>query len=219
MGSRPQFPAQFQNLKVNFAAAVKILRDTIGAIGAQATTIFKVTGDITRAIDDLSKRTEQQAASLEQTAAALEEITANVKHTADGAAHGRGVVATTKSDAERSGEVVRRAVAAMGGIQQSSQKIGQIIGVMDEIAFQTNLLALNAEVEAARAGDAGRGFAVVAAEVRALALRSANAAKEIKALISTSSQQVHEGVKLVDETGSALRANTRTSRRNQCDHV
>jgi methyl-accepting chemotaxis protein len=199
-----RFPAQFQNLKTNFAAAVTILRDTITAIGAQAATIFNVTGDISQAVDDLAKRTEQQAASLEQTAAALDEITANVKHTADGAGHGREVAATTKSDAERSGEVVRRAVTAMGDIQQSSQKIGQIIGVIDEIAFQTNLLALNAGVEAARAGDAGRGFAVVASEVRALALRSANAAKEIKQLISTSSRQVDEGVKLVDETGSAL---------------
>jgi methyl-accepting chemotaxis protein len=199
-----QFPAQFQNLKTNFAEAVKILRDTVTAIGAQTATIFSVTGDISEAVDDLSKRTEQQAASLEQTAAALDEITANVRHTADGAGHGREVAATTKSDAERSGEVVRRAVTAMGAIQQSSQKIGQIIGVIDEIAFQTNLLALNAGVEAARAGDAGRGFAVVASEVRALAQRSANAAKEIKQLISTSSRQVDEGVQLVDETGSAL---------------
>ena len=165
---------------------------------------FSVTGEISQATDDLSKRTEQQAANLEETAAALDEITANVKHTAQNASHGREAVATTKSDAERSGEVMRRTVLAMGGIQQSSQKIGHIIGVIDEIAFQTNLLALNAGVEAARAGDAGRGFAVVASEVRALAQRSADAAKEIKALISTSTTQVEEGVKLVGETGAAL---------------
>jgi len=199
-----EFPAEYRNLKTNFAAAVTMLRDTMRTISRQASTIFNVTGEISQATDDLSKRTEQQAANLEETAAALDEITANVKHTAEGASHGREVVATTKSDAERSGEVMRRAVIAMGAIQQSSQKIGQIVGVIDEIAFQTNLLALNAGVEAARAGDAGRGFAVVASEVRALAQRSAAAAKEIKALISTSGQQVEEGVRLVDETGSAL---------------
>jgi methyl-accepting chemotaxis protein len=114
------------------------------------------------------------------------------------------VVTETKGDAEKSGEVVRKAVEAMGGIEKSSQQISQIIGVIDEIAFQTNLLALNAGVEAARAGDAGRGFAVVASEVRALAQRSAEAAKEIKALISTSTAQVGEGVQLVAETGQSL---------------
>ena len=114
------------------------------------------------------------------------------------------MVTETKGDAEKSGEVVRKAVEAMGGIEKSSQQISQIIGVIDEIAFQTNLLALNAGVEAARAGDAGRGFAVVASEVRALAQRSAEAAKEIKALISTSTAQVGEGVQLVAETGKSL---------------
>ncbi|MGC1302700.1 MAG: methyl-accepting chemotaxis protein, partial [Caulobacteraceae bacterium] len=116
----------------------------------------------------------------------------------------RDAVSNAKSDAERSGVVVRQAVSAMSGIEQSSRQIGQIIGVIDEIAFQTNLLALNAGVEAARAGDAGRGFAVVAQEVRALAQRSAEAAKEIKGLISASAQQVASGVSLVGETGAAL---------------
>jgi len=162
------------------------------------------TSEITQAADDLSRRTEQQAASLEQTAAALDEITATVRRTAEGSKHALAVVSKTKTDAEQSGEVVRQAVAAMGGIEKSSQQIGQIIGVIDEIAFQTNLLALNAGVEAARAGDAGRGFAVVASEVRALAQRSAEAAKEIKALISASAQQVGSGVKFVGETGEAL---------------
>ena len=116
----------------------------------------------------------------------------------------RDLVSTSKADAERSGEVVRQTVGAMDGIETSSKQIANIIGVIDEIAFQTNLLALNAGVEAARAGDAGRGFAVVATEVRALAQRSADAAKEIKTLISASTQQVDAGVKLVSETGQAL---------------
>jgi methyl-accepting chemotaxis protein len=162
------------------------------------------TEEITQASDDLSRRTEQQAASLEETAAALDEITATVRKTAEGAKQARDVVSQTRSDAEQSGEVVRHAVAAMSSIEQSSQQISQIIGVIDEIAFQTNLLALNAGVEAARAGDAGRGFAVVASEVRALAQRSAEAAKEIKTLISTSAKQVGAGVKLVGETGESL---------------
>ncbi len=127
-----------------------------------------------------------------------------MRKTADGAMHARELVSTAKSDAEKGGGVVRQAINAMSAIEKSSQQIGQIIGVIDEIAFQTNLLALNAGVEAARAGDAGRGFAVVASEVRALAQRSAEAAKEIKGLISASSTQVEQGVDLVAETGKAL---------------
>jgi methyl-accepting chemotaxis protein len=162
------------------------------------------TEEISIASDDLARRTEQQAASLEETAAALDEITATVKKTADGATHARSVVSTAKSDAEQSSKIVNEAIDAMSGIEKSSRQIGQIIGVIDEIAFQTNLLALNAGVEAARAGEAGRGFAVVASEVRALAQRSAEAAKEIKALISTSTAQVDHGVDLVAQTGKAL---------------
>ncbi len=127
-----------------------------------------------------------------------------MKNTAQGALHAREVVSGAKSNADESGEVVRQAITAMGGIETSSRQIGQIIGVIDEIAFQTNLLALNAGVEAARAGDAGRGFAVVASEVRALAQRSAEAAKEIKGLISASASQVAQGVDLVGATGKAL---------------
>jgi methyl-accepting chemotaxis protein len=134
----------------------------------------------------------------------LDEITSTVRKTADSANHAREFVSLAKSDAEKSGAVVQDAVKAMGAIEQSSGQIGQIIGVIDEIAFQTNLLALNAGVEAARAGDAGRGFAVVASEVRALAQRSAGAAREIKALIATSSGHVAMGVRLVGETGKSL---------------
>ncbi|HET6375577.1 MAG TPA: methyl-accepting chemotaxis protein, partial [Methylocella sp.] len=166
--------------------------------------IHSGSNEIASAADDLSRRTEQQAASLEETAATLDQITATVKNTAQGATHAQEVVLSAKSDADESGEVVRQAIAAMGGIETSSRQIGQIIGVIDEIAFQTNLLALNAGVEAARAGDAGRGFAVVASEVRALAQRSAEAAKEIKGLISASTAQVTQGVELVGATGKAL---------------
>src|SRR5690606_31894959 len=144
------------------------------------------------------------AASLEETAAALDEITATVNRTADGARQASRVVQTARNEAEASGAVVSDAVAAMTAIEQSSNQIGAIIGVIDEIAFQTNLLALNAGVEAARAGDAGRGFAVVASEVRALAQRSADAAKEIKTLITASGRQVEQGVALVGQTGQAL---------------
>ena len=160
--------------------------------------------EIATASDDLSRRTEQQAASLEETAAALDEVTSTVKKTTDGAKQARTVVSEARGDAEKSGEIVRRAVEAMGRIEKSSPEISQIIGVIDEIAFQTNLLALNAGVEAARAGEAGRGFAVVASEVRALAQRSAEAAKEIKGLITTSNTEVGNGVKLVAETGESL---------------
>ncbi len=198
------FAHEYEALRANFNAALAELRDALHAIAANAQGIRTGTEEISHASDDLSRRTEQQAASLEQTAAALDEITATVRRTAEGARQAQDAVGRTKADAERSGEVVRQAMAAMGGIEQSSGKIGQIIGVIDEIAFQTNLLALNAGVEAARAGDAGRGFAVVASEVRALAQRSAEAAREIKGLIAASAQEVGAGVRLVGETGQAL---------------
>ncbi len=197
-------PEAFEKLRSDLNAAIAQMQAAMQAIAGNVGGIRSGTNEITQAADDLSRRTEQQAASLEQTAAALDEITATVRRTAEGAKQARVVVSKTKTDAEHSGEIVRQAVAAMGGIEQSSQQISQIIGVIDEIAFQTNLLALNAGVEAARAGDAGRGFAVVASEVRALAQRSAEAAKEIKALISASAQQVGSGVKFVGETGEAL---------------
>ena len=198
------FAAEYEKLRTDFNAAMERLQETMKIVASNAAGIRSGTGEITQASDDLSRRTEQQAANLEETAAALDEITATVRKTADGANQAREVVSSAKADAEHSGQVVRDAVAAMSEIEKSAQQIGQIIGVIDEIAFQTNLLALNAGVEAARAGDAGRGFAVVASEVRALAQRSAEAAKEIKTLISASSQQVGVGVELVGETGKAL---------------
>jgi len=198
------FAPKTEKLRTDFNSAVEKLQRTMQSIHVNTQGIHSGSGEISSAADDLSRRTEQQAASLEETAATLDEITATVKNTAQGAIHAQELVSSAKSDADRSGEVVRQAIAAMGGIEKSSQQIGQIIGVIDEIAFQTNLLALNAGVEAARAGDAGRGFAVVASEVRALAQRSAEAAKEIKSLISASTTQVGQGVDLVGETGKAL---------------
>ncbi|ACB97173.1 methyl-accepting chemotaxis protein [Beijerinckia indica] len=198
------FGGNAEILRTDFNQAVATLNATLTTVRAKGDAIRSGTSEISSATDDLSRRTEQQAASLEETAAALDEITATVKKTAEGATHARDVVSTAKADADKSGAVVAEAIKAMGGIEQSSAQIGQIIGVIDEIAFQTNLLALNAGVEAARAGEAGRGFAVVASEVRALAQRSAEAAKEIKTLIQASSTQVNQGVDLVGETGKAL---------------
>jgi methyl-accepting chemotaxis protein len=198
------FQPKAAKLREDFNAAADKLQQTLLAVIASVNAIHAGSGEISSAADDLSRRTEQQAASLEETAAALDQITATVKKTAEGASHAREVVSSAKRDAEHSGVVVRKAIDAMGTIEKSSDQIGRIIGVIDEIAFQTNLLALNAGVEAARAGDAGRGFAVVASEVRALAQRSAEAAREIKNLISASTTQVGEGVKLVGETGKAL---------------
>ncbi len=198
------FPGEYGRLREDFNGAMQGLQDSMKVIVANADGITAGAGEISQAADDLSRRTEQQAATLEQTAAAVDQITATVKRTAEGASQANAVVVTARSDAEKSGVVVRGAVSAMTGIEKSAQEISQIIGVIDEIAFQTNLLALNAGVEAARAGEAGKGFAVVASEVRALAQRSAEAAKEIKALISTSTNQVKEGVDLVGQTGEAL---------------
>jgi methyl-accepting chemotaxis protein len=199
-----QVASDYAALKNDFNAAAAGLEDAIRTISGVTSQIGSGTEEIAQASNDLSRRTEQQAASLEETAAALDQIASTVRQTADGAGRATTEVASARSDAERSVQVVSQAVTAMGAIEDSSRQITQIIGVIDEIAFQTNLLALNAGVEAARAGDAGRGFAVVAQEVRALAQRSADAAKEIKTLISTSSQQVDAGVNLVGQTGEAL---------------
>ncbi|WP_019995039.1 methyl-accepting chemotaxis protein [Aureimonas ureilytica] len=199
-----EFPPRYAKLRNEFNAAVTHLHDMVGRVAQSVSSIANGTSEIGHASDDLSRRTEQQAASLDKTASALDEITATVKHSAENAASVASSVAAARQDTERSGEVMREAVDAMNAIQKSSQQIARIIGVIDEIAFQTNLLALNAGVEAARAGDAGRGFAVVALEVRALAQRSSEAAKEIKTLIGTSSTHVGNGVDLVNRSGEVL---------------
>ncbi|MEJ2815318.1 methyl-accepting chemotaxis protein [Caulobacter sp. CCG-8] len=196
---------EFERLKTDFDNAAAALDKAMGAVSRGALDIRAGTDDIARAADDMAERTEQQAATLQETAAAVEQLTATVEQTAKSAKAVSAQVREAAADAQTSGEVVTRAAEAMTQIESSSAKVSQILGVIDEIAFQTNLLALNAGVEAARAGDAGRGFAVVAQEVRALAQRSAEAAKEIKTLIADSSRQVGEGVDLVGRTGEALR--------------
>jgi methyl-accepting chemotaxis protein len=199
------FDGDFKEIKKDFNAAISKLTLAMLGVLDGVRIVRSGTHQMTVASGDLARRNEQQAANLEQTAAALDEITATVKRSADSAKHARDIVVAADQDAKRSATVVDEAVSAMNGISQSSRQIVQIIGVIDEIAFQTNLLALNAGVEAARAGESGRGFAVVASEVRALALRSADAAKEIKELISTSTTQVDHGSKLVSTTGQALK--------------
>ncbi|PII39738.1 methyl-accepting chemotaxis protein [Sinorhizobium meliloti CCBAU 01290] len=198
------FPGEYAQLKRDFNATMESLEETIRTVNHSVVNIGSGTSEISGAANDLSHRTEQQAASLEETAAALDELTSQVNASAENAKVAAKSVEVASSDAEQSGEVVQKAIAAMQGIEQSSHEVSRIIGVIDEIAFQTNLLALNAGVEAARAGDAGKGFAVVAQEVRELAQRSANAAKEIKTLINTSAGQVREGVDLVGKAGGAL---------------
>jgi methyl-accepting chemotaxis protein len=199
------FPAAFEKLRQDFNHSISSLRDVISSVGETAHSVETGTSEISDASRNLSTRTEQQAANLEETAAALAEITDRVKKTAEGTKLAHQSMHSAKASAERSGQIVQRAVEAMAAIEKSSSEITQIIGVIDEIAFQTNLLALNAGVEAARAGDAGRGFAVVASEVRGLAQRSAEAAKQIKALITQSTAQVSSGVDLVATTGKSLR--------------
>ena len=201
---RQAFNPAYEKLRADFNQAIAKVQETMQGIAGSAGGIRGGAREVSSAADDLARRTERQAASLEETAAAIEEITSTVRKSAEGASEARDAASRAESEAVRSGEVVREAVEAMAGIENSARQITQIIGVIDEIAFQTNLLALNAGVEAARAGDAGRGFAVVASEVRALAQRSADAAKEIKALIMASTGQVETGVELVRRTGEAL---------------
>lgn len=198
------FVGRLEQLRVDFNASLLRLQDTLSGIRDSASTIQRNSSAVSSSAGELSKRTEAQAANLEETAAAVEEITVTVRSSAERAREANNVVAATKKTADNSGAVVGDAVAAMDRIEQASQRIEQIIEVIDDIAFQTNLLALNAGIEAARAGEAGKGFAVVAQEVRELAQRSADAAREIKSLIETSSREVATGSELVQKTGSVL---------------
>jgi len=194
----------YQRIKDDFNRTMARLEETIAGIGRSTAEVASAAAEISTSAIDLSQRTEEQAASLEETSASMEEIAATVKQNAENARRANGFAAGTRAVADRGSEVVAQAVEAMSRIADSSHKISDIIGVIDEIARQTNLLALNAAVEAARAGDAGRGFAVVAAEVRSLAQRSAQAAKDIKELITNSTSEVQQGVDLVNRAGGSL---------------
>ncbi len=197
--------SRYADLRDNFNEALSHLEAAMAKVNAKGVDIGGSKEEIRRASNELSQRTERQAANLEETSAALDELTVAVRQTADGAKEASQRVSAVSNEATRSDAVVAQAIDAMSGIEQSSDEITKIISVIDEIAFQTNLLALNAGVEAARAGESGKGFAVVAQEVRELAQRSANAAKEIKDQISRSSGQVQNGVRLVGEAGEALK--------------
>jgi methyl-accepting chemotaxis protein len=194
----------FATLKQNANLTAQRLSETVTEIKAAATEVSSASAEIATSTTDLSQRTEQQSTSLERTAAAMEEITVTVRKNAENAQQANERASRTRKAAERGGQVVTSAVEAMARIDEASHKMADIISVIDEIARQTNLLALNAAVEAARAGEAGRGFAVVATEVRSLAQRSSQAAKDISALITNSSGQVKGGVELVNRAGSAL---------------
>jgi methyl-accepting chemotaxis protein len=199
-----EFPEDYRQIRDDFNSAMSGLRDTIQAIATTTREVAVTAAEISTSTTNLSQRTEQQAAGLEETTASMEQISATVKKNAQNAQQADTFAASTRDVADRSGAVVAQAVGAMAKIEESSRKISDIISVIDEIARQTNLLALNAAVEAARAGEAGRGFAVVASEVRSLAQRSAQAAKDIKDLITSSSGQVQEGVELVNRAGGSL---------------
>ncbi len=198
------FTEAYRQIRDDFNATITRLQETIGAIAEATREATNAAGEISASTVDLSTRTEEQAASLEETSASMEEIAATVKKNAESAQHANQSAIGAHEVANRSGAVVANAVEAMSRIEESSRRIADIIGVIDEIARQTNLLALNAAVEAARAGEAGRGFAVVASEVRSLAQRSSQAAKDIKDLITSSSGQVKEGVDLVNKAGKSL---------------
>jgi methyl-accepting chemotaxis protein len=198
------FDAAYERLRGDFNTAAERLGAAISGVVINSTAIRQAASEIAQTSDDLARRTHDQAGTVQQTVTAMREIASIVRQTSEGAGQAGTVLANARNDAAQSRAVLDQTVAAMTAIESSAGEIGSIIGLIDEIAFQTNLLALNAGVEAARAGDAGRGFAVVATEVRALAQRSAEAAKQIKTLISASGAQVGEGVRLVHATGEAL---------------
>ena len=197
-------PGAYRKLQSDFNQALDEIATALGRVQISAQAIAEGAKEITTASDDLASRTERQAATLEESTASMRDLAGAINSTAQSSINTKDIITLAKSDATASREVVEKTVGAIAGIMDSSQQIARIVGMIDEIAFQTNRLALNAGVEAARAGEAGRGFAVVASEVRGLAQRSADAAKEIKALIHKSSSEVANGVDLVNATGKAF---------------
>jgi len=198
------YQGDLERLKDDYNSAVETLSETVRAVATSAEVVRTATSEIAAGTEDLANRTEQQASSLQETAAAMEELTATVRQNADNARQANQLSAAARDAAERGGDTVGKAVLAMAQIEKSSDRISDIVSMIQEIAFQTNLLALNASVEAARAGEVGKGFAVVASEVRALAQRSSGASKDIKGLIEESGRQVAEGVGLVNAAGGTL---------------
>lgn len=203
------FPSEYRQVEQDFNGALATLAATIGNVMNGMSSMNAAASEIRSAADDLSRRTEEQAANLEETATAIVSINASVQESAATSAGAHQTIVDTTARAQDGTQIVAEAVGAMQQIESSSQQINSIIAVIESISFQTNLLALNAGVEAARAGEAGKGFAVVANEVRALAQRCAEAADEVKALISASSVQVSRGVDLVGRSGDAFAAITR----------
>jgi methyl-accepting chemotaxis protein len=199
-----EYRGTFAELKEYTNHTADRLVETIERVVETALVVRNASGELAQGADDLAGRTDGQASSIEETASAMEEMTSSVRQTADTTGEVDRLAREAREVASRGGPVVRSAIDAMGRIEDSSRRVSEIIGVIDQIAFQTNLLALNAAVEAARAGEAGKGFAVVAAEVRSLAQRSAQASKEIKGLIQTSGKVIRDGVDLVGQAGFAL---------------
>lgn len=196
--------AEYEPLRQDFNIAVDRLGDALSRVAAGISSVRNSAVDVTTAANDLARRTEQQASNLEEAASALGEMTSTVTHSARNADEARGVVSVATQSAQHSATVMEQTRAAMANVEKVATEVEQILSVINEIAFQTNLLALNAGVEAARAGETGRGFAVVALEVRSLAQRSGEAAKEIAALIAASVRDIERGVALVGETGASL---------------
>jgi len=197
-------PGDSTSLMARLAAMQRSLSDTVSLVRSGSEGVATASSQIAQGNQDLSGRTEQQASALQQTSATMDELGATVRNNADNARQANQLALGASAVAVKGGEVVGKVVETMKGINHSSKKIADIISVIDGIAFQTNILALNAAVEAARAGEQGRGFAVVAAEVRSLAQRSAEAAKEIKTLISASVERVNRGTQLVGEAGKTM---------------